>query len=114
MSVRWLHLSDFHIGKDQYPQRSLLDDILNHVEEYISAENYPHYIFFTGDLTNSGLKKEYAEFNVFVKNLKGIFADQNIELPELFFVPGNHDLRWRSDPWETFQIPEIHYILIVH
>ena len=29
--IRWLHLSDFHVGKDEYAQRKLFAELLLHL-----------------------------------------------------------------------------------
>ena len=60
--IRWLHLSDFHVGKDDYAQRTLFDKIIEHVRGRVSAGQPPDFVFITGDLANKGLPQEYEEF----------------------------------------------------
>jgi hypothetical protein len=31
-NIRWLHLSDFHVGLDDYVQRKMFDYIIAHVD----------------------------------------------------------------------------------
>jgi len=39
--IRWLHLSDFHVGKDDYAQRKIFEQILQHVGERRSKAKSP-------------------------------------------------------------------------
>ena len=89
--IRWLHISDFHTGKDSYGQRSLFKYILENVREKVSNNKSPDMVFITGDIANRGLQKEYKEF---VDNfLRSLLAS----LPQgagdtTFVIPGNHDV----------------------
>lgn len=47
--IRWLHLSDFHVGKENYPQVSMFEKILNHVEERVKKDMIPDLVFLTGE-----------------------------------------------------------------
>lgn len=53
--VRWIHLSDFHVGKDGYGQRKLFKYILDHLHERIASGQAPDMVFITGDIANKGL-----------------------------------------------------------
>lgn len=89
--IRWLHLSDFHVGKDDYAQRKMFDYILRHVHERIAQGFTPDLLFLTGDLANKGLANEYEtfwlEFVTPLQELIGGDIDQRT-----FAVPGNHDV----------------------
>ena len=61
-TVRWLHLSDFHVGMDNYGQRKLFEQICGHVKETVASGAIPDLVFLTGDLANRGANTEYAEF----------------------------------------------------
>ncbi len=37
---RWLHLSDFHVGKDKYAQRRIFERIHEHVRERVEAAGW--------------------------------------------------------------------------
>jgi len=94
--LRWLHLSDFHVGKDNYAQRKLFSHILKHVADKLQAGFAPDFIFITGDVANQGLETEYACFvNEFLAPLqKALGTDVK---NRIFVVPGNHDVDRRKN-----------------
>ncbi|MBP5949367.1 metallophosphoesterase family protein [Pseudomonas sp. P42] len=88
--IRWLHLSDFHIGKEGYDQTYFLGRIVEHVSERLKAGYQLDYVFITGDIANRGAEKEYERFlEEFIIPLE--VAAPNL-LGKLFHVPGNHDI----------------------
>jgi len=89
--IRWLHLSDFHVGKDGYGQRQLFKYIINHVKERVASGNAPDLVFITGDIANKGLDKDYKEFydQFFMPLLECLPIDSQ---GRIFIVPGNHDV----------------------
>jgi len=88
-SLQWLHLSDFHTGKDQYGQIQLFESIIEHIESKIRSGQKPDMIFFTGDIANKGKKNEYELFcNSLVFPLYDLLGDST----KIFMVPGNHDV----------------------
>lgn len=88
-AFRWLHLSDFHIGKDDYGQIKLFKYILEHIKENKEKGFIPDAIFITGDIADKGREEQYDTFtNDFLIHL----LDINSELPKVYIVPGNHDL----------------------
>jgi len=90
-NIRWLHLSDFHVGKDDYAQRKLFSEIIEYVSG-LSAQNFfPDLIFITGDIANSGNLKQYESFlSDFLTPL--IHALPDYAMDRIFIVPGNHDV----------------------
>ncbi len=90
-TIRWLHLSDFHVGKDDYATRKMFDYILSHVRKRKGEGFAPDLLFITGDLANKGLASEYEtfwlEFITPLQNEIGGCIDQRT-----FVVPGNHDV----------------------
>lgn len=60
--LRWLHLSDFHVGKDRYGQLKMFRAILDHVKARKDFGREPNFVFITGDLANRGQLSEYEEF----------------------------------------------------
>lgn len=90
-SLRWLHLSDFHFGKEVFQQELVSGKIIDHIKEQISEGNRPDFVFITGDIANAGKKEEYE---LFVR----IILDPVLEVmgrefrDRIFVVPGNHDL----------------------
>ncbi len=84
-NIRWLHLSDFHVGKDKYGERQLFKYILKHVGQ----KEPPNFVFITGDITNAGTKAQYDEFALeFLMPLEKKAGDNC----KIFVVPGNHDV----------------------
>jgi len=88
-SLHWLHLSDFHTGKDQYGQIQLFDSLVEYIESKIRSGERPDLIFITGDIANKGKKDEYELFcNNFIFPLCDLLGDTT----KIFVVPGNHDV----------------------
>lgn len=88
-TLRWLHLSDFHIGKDNYAQIKLFKSIHNHMKEQKEKGILPDMIFITGDIANKGKKEEY---NTFISEFLLPIVDIYDVLPKVFIIPGNHDI----------------------
>ncbi len=103
--IRWLHLSDFHIGMDDYFQRKLFDEILKHVEQRISEGFGLDLVFITGDIADKGKSDQYdtfvSEFLSPLHKLMGADAHKKI-----FIVPGNHDVI--VDAYKYFSRDEIY------
>jgi predicted MPP superfamily phosphohydrolase len=90
-SVTWLHLSDFHVGKDDYGQRRLFRAILDHIESRVKASTGPDMVFVTGDIANQGKPAEYKQFiDEFYQPLTEK-VDEDCSR-RILLVPGNHDL----------------------
>lgn len=89
--IRWLHLSDFHIGTDDYGQRSLFMEILDHVRQQKKDAFVPDLIFITGDVAYNGKSAQYKVFvSDFLLPLNEILGDKKHS--HTFVVPGNHDV----------------------
>lgn len=89
--VRWLHLSDFHVGKDNYAQRRMFERIIRHVTEKTESGITPDFVFITGDIADKGLPEEYNLFNFeFLDALQKVFV--NGPAVRCYAVPGNHDV----------------------
>ncbi len=87
--IKWLHLSDFHTGKDHYGQIKLFKNIHVHMKEQKEKGVVPDLIFITGDIANKGKKEEYETFvNEFLLPIIDIYD----VLPKIYIVPGNHDV----------------------
>lgn len=102
---RWLHLSDFHVGKDEHGENCLFDYILSNVRKKVDLGKPPSAIFITGDIANTGSKKEYETF------LDGFFWPLNEIVhttpcaDRIFLLPGNHDVsRSQVRALNTFDI----------
>jgi predicted MPP superfamily phosphohydrolase len=89
--IRWLHLSDFHVGKDDYATRKMFDYILAHVRKRKVEGFVPDLVFITGDLANKGLTTEYETFWLeFITPLQEEIGGSIGQ--RTFVVPGNHDV----------------------
>jgi len=93
--LKWLHLSDFHFGKkpdSNYQQPLVARKLIEHVKARSDKHGPPDFVFITGDIANSGLPSEYAQFNEHViYPLLSLFGDDFIH--KIFLVPGNHDVQ---------------------
>jgi DNA repair exonuclease SbcCD nuclease subunit len=89
---RWLHLSDFHVGTDDYGQRSLFHYIINDITQKIQSGNGPDAIFLTGDIGNAGAQSEYQYFlDEFFWPLQDLLPPTACS-DRIFLIPGNHDV----------------------
>lgn len=90
-TVKWLHLSDFHFGVNEFEQAFSANKIVQHLKELHKDGVNPDFIFITGDVANSGKKSEYAQFvEHLISPIIEIYG--NDYLDNIFTVPGNHDL----------------------
>lgn len=90
-TIRWLHLSDFHVGKDDYGERKLFKEILKHVREQRRCDVIPDLVFITGDVAYSGEDKQFKTFySEFLQPFYALVGEQ--KRLYTFFVPGNHDV----------------------
>lgn len=88
--MRWLHCSDFHIGKDRTAQERLLDKIVEHVAARVSEGFIPDLVFITGDLANRGINAEYNTLRKdFVEPLKEALGGSAWP-GRILAVPGNN------------------------
>lgn len=94
MSISWIQLSDLHFGQGQSAGSKLdkalvlerlLDDI-GHVRDQLGR---PDYVFVTGDIAYSGKRIEFEAAGNWFARLTGLLE---IELDQVFLVPGNHDV----------------------
>ena len=95
MTLSVLHLSDFHVGKDEYGQLSLFETILQQVRDRLAGGNRLDYVVITGDIANRGQDSEYGLFLAsFLDPLRTALG----ESVPLLIVPGNHDIDRQSCP----------------
>ncbi len=88
-SLKWLHLSDFHVGKDNYGHIRLFDSIIDHIKNHINPLTDLDMVFISGDIANHARSNEYDHFlEFFLFPLSDIIADST----KIFIVPGNHDV----------------------
>ena len=87
--MRWLHLCDLHVGKNDQSQVVAMRQLVNAIEEATSDKDLD-LVLFTGDLAFSGISDEYKVLkNELLEPLRSLSI---IEKAKIFSVPGNHDL----------------------
>jgi len=88
-SIRWLHISDFHLDdkKDTYESDLVLNALVKSVRDW---DDKPDVIFATGDVADKGKPAEYARATKFFDDL--LEAAGGLSKDRLFVIPGNHDV----------------------
>jgi hypothetical protein len=87
--MRWLHLSDLHIGFDNAAQRNATASLVKSVSQQV-GEGQIDLILLTGDLAYSGAEKEYL--GVERQILAPLRTLSQFQHSKIAAVPGNHDL----------------------
>ena len=88
--LSWLHLSDFHLKKnDKWSQNVVLKSLLTDISNRYSKGRPLDFIFITGDLAFSGKSEEYLIVEDFLHQL---LTDTGVPSDRLLIVPGNHDI----------------------
>lgn len=87
--LRWLHLTDLHVGKDNEAQKTALRSLVAAVERFSGGLQFD-VVFMTGDLAYSGQSQEYESLDeTLVKPLR----ETSVCKDAVFIAtPGNHDL----------------------
>lgn len=91
--IRFLHLSDLHVGMANqgwlWPafKQAFLDDIRNLFRKTGSWD----VVIFSGDLAQKASAAEYQKLVEILKDIWSVFTELGFR-PTLFPVPGNHDL----------------------
>lgn len=89
--MRWLHFSDFHIGRSSAPEREAVESIVGAVKGALA--NNPgkvDAIFLVGDLAYSGKESDFQQFDE--QFLAPLLKLEGLESAKIFAVPGNHDV----------------------
>lgn len=87
--LRWLHLTDLHIGSKNEGQKTALTSLIDAIKEH-SLEIPFDLVLLTGDLAFSGRKEEYEELDArLLKPLRSLPICANAKF---ISVPGNHDM----------------------
>lgn len=86
--VRWLHISDLHLGDDDMSSTLLREEL----PLFLESQNFKFdYVFVTGDIRTAN-----ASPNCFTDDmadyLKRLCQSVGITTERLFIVPGNHDV----------------------
>ncbi|MEJ1337000.1 MAG: metallophosphoesterase [Candidatus Sedimenticola sp. (ex Thyasira tokunagai)] len=86
--MRWLHLSDLHIGRDNSLQSTAIKDLISAAEKF--ADHPFDFVIITGDLAFSGQTSEYIKLKELI--LEPLSRSQHFSNARWIIVPGNHDL----------------------
>ena len=89
-TIRWAHLSDLHMPTsyvNDFNIKDRLPSLIGELEEF-----KPHFLVFSGDLTQSGKRPQYEK--ICSRLLKPLIHTNKKLKDRLFFCPGNHDLDW--------------------
>ena len=87
--LRWLHLTDLHVGYDKESQKTALQSLIVSIEQFSDGKGFD-LVLLTGDLAFSGQPKEYDA-------LKSLLIDPLRSKPlcaraKFIATPGNHDM----------------------
>lgn len=83
--VRWIHVSDLHLGNDDAVDTILMRKML---PEYIRGLGKEFdYMFCTGDI-----KEWNSDYSTAIDYFRELCIASHIDLENLFIVPGNHDI----------------------
>ena len=89
--INYLHISDFHVGKESYPQSSMFNEILYKLEDKIKIDKIPDFVFITGDIANKAKNEEYEQFlNMFITPMLDLLGKD--WCGDIYSIPGNHDV----------------------
>jgi formylglycine-generating enzyme required for sulfatase activity/predicted MPP superfamily phosphohydrolase len=94
-AVRWLHLSDLHLGcRGRELWWQVESEFRRSVREGVRRLGHPpDLVLLTGDLTNTGAEAEFALADAFLDALFGWLREEGGGAgPLLVAIPGNHDL----------------------
>ncbi len=92
-TISWLHLTDWHVGQNEQDCRwpNVRAEFERDFVDLTKRSGPIDLVFFSGDLVNSGQRKE---FDLLEERLKALWAffETHGQAPTLIVVPGNHDL----------------------
>lgn len=87
--IRWLHISDLHLGSSDMSTDMLRDDLLKFLRrERLQCD----YVFCTGDIRTAG-SEDSAFTNEMAEYLRQLCKAVGVPIDRLFIVPGNHDVK---------------------
>jgi calcineurin-like phosphoesterase family protein len=88
--VRLLHISDTHFSRDRWDQDHVLSALADDVAVMRDALGPPDLVFFTGDIAQSGLRREYKTAEAWLSG--HLLPAAGVGPGALIMVPGNHDV----------------------
>ncbi len=97
--IRWLHLSDIHIGcAGRAPWWQTLEDLHNSIERMLPIAGAPDLLLLSGDMVFKGDVDEFDELDQFLAGVLARLKQLGVERePIIIPVPGNHDLARPQD-----------------
>lgn len=94
-----LHLSDFHIRRENRLEYEELCKNINDAIEKVSKKYkftlYPEIVLVTGDFTETGNQDEYKWFREGFSKLLSLSCFEKVK--HILLVPGNHDFSWEVE-----------------
>ena len=105
-----LHISDLHFvaeyereGNSRFSEPFKMC-FFNFLKLEIDKKNLKlKYVIVTGDISNSGVKREFDEVIIFLNELCETFK---LNKENIIICPGNHDISWENLRNELDEIPE--------
>jgi len=92
--IRWLHISDLHLGqRGGEVWWQVREEFRVSLERMLKELGPPHLVLLTGDLAFSGALEQYELVDRFLEALRGWIAAAGGDPPLVVAVPGNHDLQ---------------------
>ncbi len=97
--IRWLHLSDIHIGcAGRAPWWQTLEDLHKSIEKMLPVVGEPDLLLLSGDMVFKGDADEFNELDEFLRGVLARMKQLGIKRePIIIPVPGNHDLARPQD-----------------
>lgn len=91
LTVRWLHVSDFHFSEKYNAQGAgiVLESLLNTLRDMRRRGRGLDCIFITGDIANTGSESEYRMAEDYLGRLCEVAG---VPRQMVLMVPGNHDV----------------------
>lgn len=92
---RWVHISDLHIGHDDYVESVMRDELPEYLKSVVNR-NKMDCLIITGDLIFAkkylDQKKDIKDKVLIVENIENIQNAIGVNKENTFIVPGNHDV----------------------
>ncbi|MFX1313808.1 MAG: metallophosphoesterase family protein [Promethearchaeota archaeon] len=89
--ITWLHLSDFHITKeDENGSNAIINSLFKDIEDFKTKNKIKFdFIIITGDITYHGNGEEYIIAKDYFDEL---LRKTGVNKENLYIIPGNHDI----------------------
>lgn len=108
MKVLFIHMGDMHIKKEVPYSKKKIEKLAQSLSKFDDIQEVN--IICTGDLVNAAEKEEYTKVYSFFKNLVKSIGKVTKCFVKVFFVPGNHDIKIKTD---IYNLNEINHITLL-